>query len=279
MIEKTMTNNRVGIIGTGNMGGAIAQRIIKAKLFGDDEVVLFDMISHKAESLAGELKARAVSSVSDLTSAASVMLIAVKPQNMEECLQQLKGSLRPSHLIISIAAGITTGFIQDSLGGDTTRVVRVMPNTPALVGAGASAICCGTHATEEDIEKTEKIFAALGKVYRVDESLMDAVTAVSGSGPAYLFLFAECLERAALEIGLPEDITAEMVAQTLFGASKLLIESDKTASALRAMVASPGGTTEAALKVLGERKFEDSIVAAVHSALARGRELGGIKKN
>lgn len=260
------------------MGSAVARGIISAHLFGGEDVVVSDLIPQKAEDLGRELDVRVASSASDATRAASIVLIAVKPQNMKECLEECREAVNPSHLIISIAAGITTGFIEGGLGKNA-RVVRVMPNTPALVGAGVSALCPGAHAAREDLEETEKIFAALGKVYRVDESLMDAVTAVSGSGPAYLFFFAECLERAALETGLPEEDAADIVAQTLYGASKLLIESDELASALRAKVTSPGGTTEAALKVLTGCDFEENIVAAVGRACARARELGGMKAN
>lgn len=258
------------------MGSAIAQGIVKNGLFEPEEVMVCDLIPEKAEVLARELNVKTSPTAPEVAGSTPILLIAVKPQVMEICLAELKSSIRQTHLIISIAAGITTHFIESRLGNDT-RVVRVMPNTPALVGAGASAICSGTHATEEDLDQTEKIFAALGTVYRFDESLMDAVTAVSGSGPAYLFLFAECLERAAIEIGLPEDKAADLAAQTLYGASKLLTESGQTAEELRAKVTSPGGTTEAAIAMLNERGFEASIAAAVNSALARARELGGAK--
>ncbi|NQU08526.1 MAG: pyrroline-5-carboxylate reductase [Candidatus Abyssubacteria bacterium] len=269
---------RIGIIGVGNMGGAIARGVVKTGLFGPREVVLCDVIGEKAETLGGELKTAVAPNAAETARLADIILIAVKPQTIEECLSQLKETVGSSHLIISIAAGITTALIEGRLGGGA-RVVRVMPNTPALVGAGASAICSGAHATDTDLSETEKIFAAMGKVYRFDESLMDAVTAVSGSGPAYLFLFAECLERAAVKVGLPEDEAADLAAQTLFGASKLLVESGESASALRAKVTSPGGTTEAAVAVLDKRGFEDSIVAAVSRALDRAKELGGVEKN
>ncbi len=273
-----MSDKSIAIIGAGNMGGAIARRIIGAKLFRGENVVVSDLIPEKARVLGHELGLRVVPSASDATRAASLVLIAVKPQNMKECLEECKQAVNSSHLMISIAAGITTRFIEDSLVNNV-RVIRVMPNTPALVGAGVSALCAGAHAAPKDLEEAEKIFAVLGKVYRVHESLMDAVTAVSGSGPAYLFFFAECLERAALEIGLPEKDAADIVAQTLYGAAKLLVESDQTAAALRAQVASPGGTTQAALNVLTGCDFEEDIVAAVGRAHARARELGGMKAN
>jgi pyrroline-5-carboxylate reductase len=272
-----MPDRKIGMIGCGAMGGAITRGILGAGLFEPDEIVLCDLVAEKARQLARELRVIALESAAEVTREASIALIAVKPQTMEQCLSQMAEAVDASKLIISIAAGITTDFIASRLC-EGARVVRVMPNTPALVGAGASAICPGKHSTREDLAETEKIFTALGKVYKYDESLMDAVTAVSGSGPAYLFLFAECMEKAAIAAGLPEDEVEDLVAQTIFGAARLLIESPESASALRAQVTSPGGTTEAAVKTLGERGFEQSVIAAVLDALKRAGELGGVKK-
>jgi pyrroline-5-carboxylate reductase len=265
---------KIGIIGAGNMGGAIARGILERGLFGPENVVLCDVVSEKAEELARELHVQALETAVEVAQEAAIVVIAVKPQTMGECLEEIKEAVDQSKLIISIAAGITTVFIESRLG-DSVRVVRVMPNTPALVGAGATAICAGSNAGKSDLDEAEKIFAALGKVYRLDEAMIDAVTAVSGSGPAYLFLFAECLQKAAIEAGLPESEVPGLVAQTLFGASKLLMESSDTASTLREKVTSPGGTTEAALAIFADRGFEQSIMAAVEGALIRAKELGG----
>jgi pyrroline-5-carboxylate reductase len=270
--------SKIGIIGVGAMGGAIARGVIKAGLFEPENVVFCDKIPGKADELARELHSNAFATASEVVKAASIALIAVKPQTIEQCLEEIRETVDRSKLIISIAAGITTAFIEDRLG-EGARVIRAMPNTPALVGAGASAISTGAHAGAADLDEAEKIFAALGKVYRLDESLIDAVTAVSGSGPAYLFLFAECLERAAIEAGLPESEASDLVGQTLFGSAKLLVESEDDAATLRAKVTSPGGTTAAALAVFEDRGFEQSVVAAVMGALDRARELGGVKKN
>lgn len=266
---------KIGIIGAGNMGGAIVRGTLQRGLFEPENIALCDVVAEKARELARELHVHALETAFEVTRKAAIVLIAVKPQVMGDCLEEIKEAVERSKLIISIAAGITTGFIEQRLGEDV-RVVRVMPNTPALVGAGASAICAGSNAVENDLDETEKIFAALGKVYRFDEALIDAVTAVSGSGPAYLFLFAECLQKAAIAAGLPESDAPGLVAQTLFGASKLLVESPDTASTLREKVTSPGGTTEAALAIFADRGFEQSVLAAVEGALARAKELGGV---
>jgi len=266
---------QIGIIGAGNMGAAIVRGTLQRGLFEPENVALCDVIAEKAHVLARELHVRALETAFEVTREASIVLIAVKPQVMGECLEDIKEAVERSKLIISIAAGITTGFIEQRLGKDV-RVVRVMPNTPALVGAGATAICAGSNAVDNDLDEAEKIFAALGKVYRFDETLIDAVTAVSGSGPAYLFLFAESLQEAAIEVGLPESEAPGLVAQTLFGASKLLMESSDTAATLREKVTSPGGTTEAALAIFADRGFEQSVLAAVKGALLRAKELGGV---
>jgi pyrroline-5-carboxylate reductase len=273
-----MGSEKIGIIGAGNMGGAIARGIVTTGLYDGADVLVCDAIAEKAETLARDTGVVVAPNAVEAARAATAVLIAVKPQNMNECLGELNGAVQPAHLIISIAAGITTGFIERGLGSGT-RVVRVMPNTPALVKAGTTAICAGTHATEDDLAAAERIFRALGNVYRVDESLMDAVTAVSGSGPAYLFLFAECLEKAARQVGLPAETSAEIATHTLLGAAKLLAESGEPASVLRQNVASPGGTTEAAIAVLNERGFEEMLIAAVERAHARAKELGGMKEN
>jgi pyrroline-5-carboxylate reductase len=256
------------------MGGAIVRGILERGLFAPDSVALCDVIAEKAQELARELHVRAVETAVEVAQEADIVLIAVKPQTMGDCLEGIKEAIDTSKLIISIAAGITTEFIENRVG-EEIRVVRAMPNTPALVGAGATTICGGSSAKERDLDEAEKIFAALGKVYRLDEELIDAVTALSGSGPAYLFLFAESLQKAAIRAGLPESEAPDLVAQTLFGASKLLMESSDTASTLREKVTSPGGTTEAALAIFEDRGFEQSIIAAVEGALARAKELGG----
>lgn len=273
-----MPSSKLGVVGVGNMGSAIVRGVITAGLLRPDEVTVCDVAAEKAEALASELKIHMVRTASDVARDASMVVLAVKPQTMSECLSEVGANIDGSRLVISIAAGISTEFIEERVAANT-RVVRAMPNTPALVGAGATAICRGTHANPEDLVAAERLFGALGKVYRVDESLMDAVTAVSGSGPAYLFLFAECLERAALACGLPSSETGDLVTQTIFGASKLLRESEEHASALRARVTSPGGTTEAAIAAFNERGLDGIVRAAVTSALERAKELGGVKKS
>jgi pyrroline-5-carboxylate reductase len=269
-----MAGKKLGIIGAGNMGGAIAQGVVRAGLYAPEDIVVYDVLKEKAGNLKRTLGTCVAGSTTEVASVVSTAILAVKPQSMEKCLTEVGKRIDSSHLVISIAAGISTQYIERRLNPEC-RVVSVMPNTPALVGAGASAICSGEHASAGDLKEAERIFGVMGKVYRLDESYIDAITAVSGSGPAYLFLFAESLEKAAKKVGLTADQAADIVAQTLFGSAKLLVESDKSAAVLRTMVTSPGGTTEAAVAIMDKRDFEGIVVEAVEGALKRAKELGG----
>jgi pyrroline-5-carboxylate reductase len=176
--------------------------------------------------------------------------------------------------VLSIAAGVTIATLEQHLAANTP-VVRAMPNTPALVGLGASAIAAGTHAGDADLQWAENLLAAVGLVVRVKESLLDAVTGLSGSGPAYVFLVAEALIEAGVLAGLPRDVSEALSVQTLLGAATLLSTSDEGAEALRAAVTSPGGTTAAGLRVLEQHRVRSALLEAVAAATARSRELGG----
>jgi pyrroline-5-carboxylate reductase len=203
---------------------------------------------------------------------ADIIILAVKPQNMASTLKELASAIDNSKIVISIAAGITTFFIEESLPKGV-RVLRVMPNTPALVGEGAAAIAKGSHATNADVKLTRFIFDAVGTSFEVDEKLMDAVTGLSGSGPAYFFLIIEALIEAGVKLGLPRDLAAKLSAQTMLGAARLCIQSDKEPAELREMVTSPGGTTAAGLKVLNEGKVRETFILAIEAATKRSKEL------
>jgi pyrroline-5-carboxylate reductase len=201
-----------------------------------------------------------------------VVLLCVKPQVLAEVIPQIASLLTDSHLLVSILAGISTGLLEKKLG-KKIPVVRVMPNTPALVGQGMAAICPGRYAREEDLEEVEKIIGAVGEVARVKEELMNLVTALSGSGPAYLFLFTEALAAAGRELGMDGKLADLLARRTVTGASALLAQSGETPAALREKVTSPGGTTAAALKVLEEEGFSRLLRRAVKAARRRGEEL------
>ena len=201
-----------------------------------------------------------------------VVVVAVKPRDVPRLLEQVGEALKGDQVVLSLAAGVPTGSYEEVIGD--VAVVRAMPNTPALVGQGISAVAAGRHATPEALDRAERVLAAVGEVTRLDESLLDAVTAVSGTGPAYAFLLAEALTEAAVREGLPRDVAERLVHQTVRGAGALLVETDLGPFELRAQVTSPGGTTAAAVHVLEERGFRALVEDAVRAAAKRSRELG-----
>jgi pyrroline-5-carboxylate reductase len=220
-----------------------------------------------------DLGAKVYESPEALAAACDVLVLAVKPQTMNDALEQIKPGLTPRTLIVSIAAGISITYISERLG-DTARIVRVMPNTPAMVNAGAAGIALAKNCTQDDEEIARAIFEGIGVVEFVDESLIDAVTALSGSGPAYFFYIVECLIKAAQKQGLTEKQATALAAQTLLGSGFLLRESGESAATLRERVTSKGGTTEAALRAFREKGLEEAIAAGVQAAVSRARELG-----
>lgn len=201
-----------------------------------------------------------------------VVVVAVKPRDVIELLDQIAPAIDPDQVVVSMAAGVPISVFEDALPG--VPVVRAMPNTPALVREGVTAIAAGRAVTEDHLARTKRVLEAVGEVQVMDESLLDAVTAISGSGPAYVFLLAEALTEAALREGLPRDIAETLVHRTVRGAGHLLTDTDVKPSELRAQVTSPGGTTAAAVHILEERGFRALVEDAVQAAAQRSRELG-----
>ena len=265
-------NKTIAFIGAGNMAEALIRGLLAAKTVNASQIIATDV---RPERL-GELeKAFGIRTTQDNAAAASdsdVILLAVKPQQMTAVLASLKP--RSNAVIISIAAGIPTSRIERELGGKP-RVIRVMPNTPALVGEGAAALARGAHASTDDAAVANTILAAVGTTVSVGEEMLDAVTALSGSGPAYIFYVAEAMIEAGKNAGLPDDIARQLTIQTIKGAGKLLAESNESPAELRRKVTSPGGTTEAALKVMTERRLLETFNEAIAAATKRGKELSG----
>ncbi|HOF40023.1 MAG TPA: pyrroline-5-carboxylate reductase [Candidatus Hydrogenedentes bacterium] len=266
------SDRRVGFLGFGNMGRAIAGGLIARGTMRPEQLAAFD-VDEARRAAAGALGMQQADSARALAQASGVLLVAVKPQHAAEALEPVAEVPGADILVISICAGLSTGFFEERLGG-RVRVVRAMPNTPALVGAGATALAPGRHCREEDVDFAKSVFESVGRVEVVPESAMDAVTALSGSGPAYFFYLVECLVRAARDEGLTEAQATELAKQTALGAGRLLMESDEGASVLRERVTSKGGTTEAALRAFQEHGFEGVVRAGVAAAAARSRELG-----
>lgn len=270
-----MTNFTVAVIGAGNMGQALAAGLLKAKVAAPSRVRLTAV---DVAALAGFKKKHKVSVGADNRAAvkgASVVLLCVKPQQMAGVLDGLKGAVGPKQLVISVAAGVRTDVIERRLGGDVP-VVRSMPNTPALLGAGALAYCLGRKATAAHEKAAVKILSSAGRVWKLAEEHLDAVTALSGSGPAYVFHLAEALSEAGAALGLPKDVSEALARQTIYGAGLMLKERSEPAGLLRERVTSPGGTTAAALAVLGEAGFKSIFERALSAACRRSRELSQV---
>lgn len=262
----------LGFLGFGNMGGAIARGLIATQTVPASAIHIYDVAEERLADARG-LGLQRATSPQALAAACSTLVLAVKPQTMSEALGQFPQDVLAGKRVISIAAGVSIATLHGLLG-DQVRVIRVMPNTPALVGAGAAAFALGPTCGAADGDVTRAIFEAVGCVECVEESDIDAVTAVSGSGPAYFFYTVECLVRAAIEEGLAEDQATRLAYQTLYGAGKLLVESGESAQTLRERVTSKGGTTAAALAAFQDHGLAAVIGAGVRAAAARSRELG-----
>lgn len=262
---------RISFLGTGNMGAALIGGAVKAKFLKGPEIQAFDVDIAKLKSLKKQYKIRIFSSAKEALLNSDYVFLCVKPQQMGALLQEIASSLQKKQCLVSIAAGVATESIETAFSFPA-RVVRVMPNTPALVGAGMSAVAGGRFAKPADVKFIQRFFEAVGEVVILDESHFDAVTAVSGSGPAYLFFLAEALQQAAEKAGLPKSVAEQLTRATLQGAAKLLSK-DVEPQELRRRVTSPGGTTEAAVSHLQSQKWPQIFVEAVQKARERSEQL------
>jgi pyrroline-5-carboxylate reductase len=267
---------KIAIIGGGKMGSIIAQGIFEQKLFSKQDITVTDIDNTRLAFIRSKLRFKVSNDNKKTAKNADIIILAVKPQNMAATLKEFAFAIDSSKIVISIAAGIPTSFIEAALP-KKARVLRVMPNTPALVGEGAASVAKGLCATRSDVKLTRAILDAVGTSFEVEEKLMDAVTGLSGSGPAYFFLIIEALIEAGTKLGLPRELAANLSAQTMLGAARLCLQSDKEPAQLREMVTSPGGTTAAGLKILEEGNIRDIFICAVEAATARSKELAAGK--
>jgi pyrroline-5-carboxylate reductase len=264
---------QLGFIGAGNMAEALARGILGAKLATAKELLAADPDERRRTLFERELKVLTTTDNQKVVEQAPVIIIAVKPQVFDKAVAPLGSLFGPKKLLISICAGLSTKHIEETVAAGT-RVVRSMPNTPMLAGRGMSAVCAGKNAKPADVAKAQRLLGAAGQVIRVPEELMDAVTAVSGSGPAYFFYFTELLAAAGVKAGLPEEDARLLARVTFEGAAKLLAESAEGPEELRRRVTSPGGTTEAAIKTFESLGLPKIVAAAVEAARDRGQKLG-----
>jgi len=265
----------LGIIGAGQMAEAIVRGLLRAGLFKAEQMIAADVAEPRRKLFTDELKIKAVETNAEVARQASALLLSVKPYQMEDVLGGIGAVLRPETLVISIAAGVRAASIEKFLGqGQAWRVVRSMPNTPMLVGEGMVAIARGTRATEADLATARRIFEASADVIEVAEDKIDAVTAMSGSGPAYFFYVVEQMIRAGVEMGLTAEQAHRLASKTASGAARMLLTSPDSPQELRRKVTTPNGTTHAAISTMEERGMGDIIRDAVRAAERRSTELG-----
>ena len=264
-------NPRLAILGGGVMGEALLAGALDSG-WGVDDVVVTEPYPARAAELTTRYGVRCVASSADQVRDADVVVVALKPKDVAGVLAEIAGSLRPRTLLVSVAAGLPCAFYEQRLPAGTP-MVRVMPNTPAVIGKGASAISTGAHATEDHLALTEQILARTGLVVRVDEKDLDAVTAISGSGPAYVFYVVDALAEAGVLLGLTRDRARQLAVATVAGAAALLEKTGEHPVILRERVSSPGGTTVAGLRELDAHGVRAAFLAAAEAARDRSREL------
>jgi pyrroline-5-carboxylate reductase len=264
---------KIGFIGCGKMGSALIQGVLAAKLARAGEISVYDRLAEPAEILGTESGVRVVAGNRELVAGSDVVMLCVKPEDAGPALAEAAREL-DGKLLVSIAAGITIAALQEAAGGDC-RVIRVMPNTAVLVQKGASAYASGTGVTDEDITVVEQIFTSVGRAFEVKESLLDAVTGLSGSGPAYVYLFIEALSDGGVCMGLPRELASKLAVQTVAGAAEMASATMIHPALLREMVTSPGGTTIVGLAELERGGLRSAVIDAVRAAALRSAELGG----
>jgi pyrroline-5-carboxylate reductase len=261
---------RLAVLGAGVMGETLISGLLRSG-WTADQIVATDRRVERQVELVARYGITMLENEQAVAEADTVILV-VKPQDMADLLDEIRESLKPDTLVISLAAGVDTASIEAQLP-DGIAVVRVMPNTPAQVDEGMAAISAGTHSEQKHLDRVTEILSATGKVVTVPERYQDAVTAISGSGPAYLFFVVEAMIEAGVHLGLPRDIATQLVVQTMLGSAKLLRETGEHPTVLRERVTSPGGTTAAAVRQLEDHKVRAAFIGAMEAARDRSREL------
>jgi pyrroline-5-carboxylate reductase len=267
------TQLRLGFIGAGRMATALARGLVTAGRAKADDIRAADPLPAALEEFARASGARAVGDNRQVATHCDVLFLAVKPQQMREVMEGLKPALTADHLVVSIAAGVPLSALAEGLGSKP-RLVRVMPNTPCLVAEGASGYCLGPRATAEDGELVGRLLGAVGRAFEVPEKLLDAVTGLSGSGPAFVYVMIEALSDGGVRMGLPRDVATALAAQTVLGGAKMVLATGQHPGVLKDQVTSPGGTTIAGLQALEEHGVRAGLMAAVEAATRRSVELG-----
>jgi len=268
-----MKNKTLGFIGAGNMAAALVKGLLHAQVVPPEGIIVSDVKPERLAQLKEEHGIRITQDNHELVNVSDVVVLSVKPQVIDKVLTLIGNDVKSTQLVISVAAGVPVSVIESRLP-EGTHVVRTMPNTPATVQAGATAIAPGTHATEDDLEVARALFTAVGRVVTLDESLLDAVTGLSGSGPAYVMLMIEAMADGGVKVGLHRDTALLLAAQTVYGSAKLLLDTGEHPGRLKDMVTSPGGTAIAGLHTLESGGLRRTLIDAVEAATNRAIQLG-----
>jgi pyrroline-5-carboxylate reductase len=268
-----LASHTIGYIGAGNMAEALIRGLVRGGHVPATSIVASAPRQQRLDELKRDYGIDVTTNNRDVVARCGVIVLSVKPQIMSKVLLEVGPHIKAGSLVVSIAAGVDTETIEESLP-DGVRVVRAMPNTPALVGAGATAISPGKHASEADLATARAMFDAVGITVELEETHLDAVTGLSGSGPAYIFLILEALADAGVKVGLARRNAQRLAAQTVMGSAKMLLETDEHPGKLKDMVTSPGGTAIAGLHTLEEGGLRTTLINAVETATKRARELG-----
>jgi len=264
---------KIGFLGAGKMAAALACGFIRGELASPREIIAGDPVDAARKQFADRVGAKTVTANAEVAKFAQVLILATKPDQVAGALSEIRSLFTEKHLLISIAAGVTLAKLEAALSAGA-RVIRVMPNTPALVGAGASAFALGKSATPADSELAKKLLSAVGLAIQVKEPLLDAVTGLSGSGPAYVYQFIEALSDGGVAAGLPRDVATQLAAQTVLGGAKMVLETGQHPGALKDQVTSPGGTTIEGLHELEKGKLRAAVMSAVRAATEKSKKLG-----
>ena len=268
-----MLKERIGFIGGGKMAEALAKGIINASLSSVDKIIASDVDKKRCQILEKDTGIKTTQENKKITSESDIIILAVKPNIIGSILKELRNDITPRHLVVSIAAGIPLDFIESALNKGC-RVVRVMPNTPCLVGETAAGYALGKAATRDDGKLVGEILNAVGKSYLLEEKHLDAVTGLSGSGPAFVYTVIEALSDGGVKMGLPRDISTKLAAQTVLGSAKMVLETGMHTGELRDFVTSPGGTTIAGLHALEKGNIRNALIDAVETATKKSKKLG-----
>lgn len=264
----------IGFLGAGRMATALGLGFVKAGMVRPGQIFASDVVPAARKAFGAATGAKICVTNADVLDNASVIILAVKPNQASEVLAEISPCFTPRHLLISIAAGLTLPRLESALPA-RARVVRIMPNTPALVGASASGFACGKTATKSDAALAHRLLSAVGVAVEVKEALLDAVTGLSGSGPAYVYQFIEAMSDGGVACGLPRDLATKLAAQTVLGAARMVLETGEHPGALKDAVTSPGGTTIEGIHELEKGKLRGTVMNAVRASAEKSKKLGG----